>query len=243
MRNLYQNREVCNNAFTKIIVLICFLTCTIFGCKNDTLPQTPPSINNDNNIILYLVYDIPFVPRDNKESVFYYFIPILIIWNDGRILIGQNKEGSNYGDLSSWNYFLSTIDMSLVREKQSYIISSFNLGNNDTCILDRGFDCPYFCLYSNYKNRIIEIQTWEHFENDTYVSDQIVIISTENTIPLHKFHNTWKKVKADIITLENIATLKRNVHIDIDHNTVSISTPNFGNEKNILLQFDLPAHK
>ncbi|MDR2644319.1 MAG: hypothetical protein LBC74_16175 [Planctomycetaceae bacterium] len=145
-----------------LVYLICCMILSKFACNHKDADKLPDDERIKNDIALYVVFNIPFVPRDGIKDVSYYFIPMLLIWNDGRILIGKYDKGNVIDDINNWSYSFGKIDTQILEEKQSRIVNLFGSESKDAHIVDLGFDSGYIRLCSRYKNNVIEIYTWEN---------------------------------------------------------------------------------
>jgi hypothetical protein len=215
--------------------------------KQNTSVSSQEEYNIDNDIILYITYNIPFVPRDSKSSFSNYFIPILIVWKDGRILLGYSETEGCSGNLNLWNYVVGEVDMNLIEEKQKNIMLSLGFNrsniskNMNVNLLNYGVDSAHFRLYSFYENQRIVIDTWE--KTCTTIDEKVTIVSStgdKKEILISDFYTIWQKIKADIYCLKSTNIVSKKVKIIVDRMTINVSWEDNKIESSTSIQFKLP---
>ena len=142
-----------------------------------------------------------------------WFTPRLVVWNDGRVLIGQGEEK----DRADWEYYFGKVDPKTIREMQEHIRTSFRIAGANQNIGDFGPESYYYHLQVYSDGGEISIATWEHFWS---TGPNSVKLKAEDAIDgkpmlLSEFYDIWKKVKADVLQLGETAVAQKGVPVNV----------------------------
>ena len=205
-----------------ILVLCLGLTAGLVLIQ-DAGAQIPEEVNaGDIAISLSLQYSpMSRIGRGRplSEEIPPYFAPMVVIWEDGRILFGEYGEWDKEKLDWTWTYSRGKIDREVIDSLQKKVSDSYRLGKKNVHAWCYGPDASTFLLRTKFDGGYFTVNTWEEF-NITRIERWRIIIGAKDTkdgkpVYLPEFYDIWKEVKKHILTTAGQAVAKNAVPVDV----------------------------
>jgi len=168
--------------------------------------KKPFSRDLDEAITLHLTYTFNLGLKPLKPS--HSFVQ-LIVWDDGRVLAGKeiSKEENADTRIVNYEYCFGKIDLEKVQTLLHSIETNLQLRNHQTKIQNLGPSASFYRLQVNYADGILDVDTWEQYENAEFYPKSNVIFSDTATergvLLLPDFYKGWKIIKKDMFDIRD----------------------------------------
>lgn len=169
------------------------------------------------------------------EGVPPWFAPMIVIWEDGRILCGEYDK-----EKDDWTYRFGKIDAKAAEFLQKVPITSYRLARKNVDAWIFGPDATTYFLRTKFDDGYFIINTWEQFDNAKHEPRRVIIKSKDTTdgkpVYLPEFYDSWKKVKKTVTDAGEKAVAKDAVPIRVvvEHYVLNI----MDKDGNVLLRQD-----
>ena len=178
-------------------------------------------------------------PSSGKPLSF--FFPMVIIWEDGRVLYGKREVAENRR--VTWTHSLGKIDPEKIAPLHKMVSDSFRINRKNVHVLDSGPSGSTVWLRTKLDDGYLIIETWEMFNNANVrtLLPQIAIRGRDraNGMPmlLRDFYDRWREVKKTILEAgeQSVVTDGIPVDVTVDYWVLTVSNK----EGEILLRQDL----
>ncbi len=188
-----------------------------------------------NLSIKYSGMNMRFLRAAETGEIPPYFAPMVVIWEDGRILFGEYDKKKD-----DWTYEWGKIDLKTVASLQKNISDSYRLGKKNVHSWNFGPDATTHFLRTKFSGGFFIVDTWEQFDNAKHEPKRVVITAknTKNRRPVYlpEYYDTWKEVKKAVLEAGKKAVSDNAIPVDvvIEHYVLTVKDK----DGNILLRQD-----